>query len=192
MTKLVSVTCRFLFVLFSTASGPREPVAVASSESKSIKVSAGSTPTKIAGNMCRFLFVSQVLFCVIVFPWQGSIAHVTRAGEPPSVFAIGSSSINQALKGELGPAQNWLAVVWRVEILRYCGAGIIIARGYLEGDSIDLNIQACIHQETGRYVSVLFSQVSVAFHFRVCHATVSSSDAIEFELSKIGRRTPPA
>jgi stage V sporulation protein SpoVS len=48
----------------------------------------------------------------------GSIAHTTRASEPPVLSAVGASSVNQATKA------------------------IAVARSYLEGDSMELFVEA--------------------------------------------------
>lgn len=73
----------------------------------------------------------------------GSIAHVAREGECPRVLACGALSVNQALKG------------------------VIIARDYLEEDSLDFTVQVNENRDVG-------------------------PDAMEFVLTKVARRPAPA
>ena len=63
-------------------------------------------------------------------PAAGSIAHVAREGECPRVLACGALSVNQALKG------------------------VIIARDYLEEDSLDFTVQVNENRDVGPYVTL--------------------------------------
>eukprot|EP00793_Prasinoderma_coloniale_P006132 PRCOL_00004607-RA len=114
--------------------GDLDAIAAAPADKRVLKVSSGSNPKNVAG----------------------SIAYVTRAGEPPALLGLGASCINQAVKATA------------------------IARGYLQDDGVDIALQPSFRDQEQNSLSLTLVKRTGEYCTEVPgekELTVSSSSA---------------